>query len=61
MVLDVYAEAKVSLQLEGGLYIPAAKSKFQVALAVGLDGIIGHGRAGIKLEMNLFLIMKHSK
>ena len=53
LVLDVYAEAKVSLQLEGGLYIPAAKSKFQVALAVGLDGIIGHGRAGIKLEMNL--------
>ena len=53
LVLDVFGEAKLPMQIEGGIYIPASKSKFQIAMAVGLDGIIGHGRAGIKLEISL--------
>ena len=53
LVLDVYAEAKVPLRLEGGLYIPSGPSKFQIAFVVGLDGVIGHGRAGIKLSISL--------
>ena len=53
LVFDVYGEAKVPMQIEGGLYIPASKSPVQIAMVVGLDGIIGHGRAGIKLEISL--------
>lgn len=53
LVFDIYAEAKVPMQLEGGLYLPASKSPMQIAMVVGLDGIIGHGRAGIKLEISL--------
>ena len=51
--LDVYAEAKVPYQLEAGLYFPSAKSPIQIALVIGLEGVICHGRAGIKLEITL--------
>ena len=56
LVLDVYAEAKCSLAIEGGLYIPetsGSKEPVQIALVVGLEGIIAHGRAGVKLELSL--------
>ena len=54
LVFDVYAEAKVALQIEGGLYFPTEiNSPFLLAFVVGLDGVIGHGRAGIKLEICL--------
>ena len=53
LVLDAYAEAKVPLNIEGGLYLPDANSPILIAFVVGLDGIIGHGRAGIKLEICL--------
>ena len=54
LAFDVYLEAYVSLKLEGGIYVPcSAKSPFQTAFAVGLDGVIAHARAGIKLEIYL--------
>ena len=56
LVLDVYAEAKCSLAIEGGLYIPETsgpKVPVQIALVVGLEGIIAHGRAGVKYELSL--------
>ena len=53
LVFDIYAEAKVNLIIEGGFYIPNRKSKMLVALAVGLDGVIGHGRAGVKLSIGM--------
>ena len=51
LIFDIYAEAKVYLQIEGGFYIPNSKSNILTAFVVGLDGIIGHGRAGVKLEI----------
>ncbi len=51
--LDVYVEAKVPFQLEAGLYFPPGKSPIQIGFVVGLGGVIGHGRAGIKLEITL--------
>ena len=53
LILDVYGEASVPLQLEGGLYLPDSKSPILIALVVGLEGVIGHGRAGIKLEITI--------
>ena len=53
LVFEIFGEAKVPLQLEGGLYFPSGKSAIQIAMVLGLDGIIGHGRAGIKLEIYL--------
>jgi hypothetical protein len=54
LVLDLYAEAKLPFQIEGGLYIPSEpESPLTIAMVVGLDGIIGHGRAGLKLEIHL--------
>ena len=53
LVFDVYVEAKVPMQIEAGLYFPPSKSPVQIAMVLGLDGIIGHGRAGIKLEISL--------
>ena len=51
---DVFVEAKVQLGIEGGFYIPSRKSPVNICFVVGLDGIIGHGRAGIKLDFSIF-------
>ena len=48
--LDLYAEAKVPMKIEGGLYIPPTPgSPLVTAFVVGLDGVIAHGKAGVKL------------
>ena len=55
LAFDVYIEAYLSVKFEGGFYIPCStKSPISSAFAVGLDGVIGHGRAGIKLEIYIF-------
>ena len=53
LILDFYAEAKVPINIEGGLYIPESPEPISIAFVVGLDGIIGHGKAGLKLEIHL--------
>jgi len=50
---ESYAEAKVELGIEGGFYIPSGESPIQISFVVGLNGLIGDGRAGIKLEFTL--------
>ena len=35
------------------MYFPPGKSPIQIGFVVGLEGAIGHGRAGIKLEITL--------
>ena len=51
--LDVYVEVKVPISLEAGLYFPPKDSPIQIGFVVGIDGTICHGRAGIKLWINL--------
>ena len=43
----------VPINIEGGLYIPESPEPISIAFVVGLDGIIGHGKAGLKLEIHL--------
>ena len=50
---ESYAEAKVELGIEGGFYLPSGESPIQINFVVGLSGVIGDGRAGIKLEFSL--------
>ena len=49
---DIYGEAKVETKVEGGVFIPpTAESPMSMSFSVGLDGIIGQGKAGLKLEI----------
>jgi len=48
--LDLYAKAEVSLSFEAGIYIPpSGKSTLEISISTGLRGILGSGKAGIKL------------
>ena len=49
LTFDIYGEAKVPMTVEGGFYIPSGPSSVVASFVVGLSGVIGHGRAGIKL------------
>ena len=53
LTFDVYAEAGVGLDIEGGFYLPSSSSPIQINFVVGLGGTIGEGKAGIKLEFSL--------
>ena len=53
--LDIYSQAKVHLKLEGGFYSPASlDAPIVLAFVLGLNGTIGDGRAGLKLDISLF-------
>ena len=48
--LDLYAKAEVSLSFEAGIYIPPyGNSVLEMSISTGLRGILGSGKAGIKL------------
>jgi hypothetical protein len=51
--LDFYVKGEVSLNLELGLYIPGINSPVELAIVVGLKGVLGSGTIGLKLEYNL--------
>ena len=53
LILDIFEELRVPLGVKGGLYIPTNKSLVQIEMLVGLNGTIGNGGAGIKLNNNL--------
>ena len=51
---EVYVEAYVGFKFEGGFYVPCSpESILKTAFAIGFDGVIGHGRAGMRLEIYL--------
>ena len=52
--LDLYAKAKVGVSFEAGIYIPGASSSLEISICTGLTGILGSGKAGIKLYLKFF-------
>ena len=52
--LDINARAEVSLSFEAGIYIPPQGNVgMEISISTGLKGILGSGRAGIKLYLRL--------
>ena len=51
--LTTYEKVDVSLNLELGFYIPGTYSPVELAITVGLKGVLGSGQVGLKLEYNL--------
>ena len=43
----------MSLSLELGFYIPGTSSPVELAICVGLKGVLGSGKIGLYLEYNL--------
>ena len=49
---DLYAKAEVSINFEVGIYIPPEGSKtLEISLRVGIKGILGSGKAGMKVYL----------
>ena len=48
---DISGEAEVSISLEVGCYIPSYSSAVEISLTVGIKGILGSGKIGIKLTL----------
>ena len=46
-------EASVGLNLELGLYIPSGLSPISISISVGITGILGYGKIGVKLNFYL--------
>jgi len=54
LAFEVYVEAYVGIKFEGGFYMPCStESPIKTAFTIGIDGVLGHGRAGMKLEIYL--------
>ena len=51
--LNLYLQAEISLNLELGFYIPGTYSPVELAICVGLKGVLGSGNIGLKLDYNL--------
>ena len=51
--LNIYVKAEVSLNLEIGYYIPAKNSPVELAVCMGLKGVLGSGTIGLNLNYNL--------
>ena len=49
--IDASGEASCSLTLDLGLYVPSNKSIISISVNMGIHGIIGAGKVGIKLEL----------
>ena len=53
LTYDTFTEAKVQLDIDSKCCIPSNSSPVQLNFIVGLTGIVGNGKAGIKLQFCL--------
>ena len=49
--LDLYGMAEVSIALEIGAYVPSLHNPIQISLSLGFKGVLGAGKAGMKLSL----------
>ena len=49
--IDVYGMGEISISFEIGAYVQSTKSPIQLSLSLGIKGVMGSGRAGIKLSL----------
>ena len=50
---DAYVSAKVSIALHLGFYFPGVPSTIEISIFVGINGVLGSGKIGIKLDLYL--------
>jgi hypothetical protein len=50
---DIYGSAEVSLSLEFGVYIPPYPVGTEISLSIGIKGLLGSGKVGMKLSINI--------
>jgi len=48
---DIYGMAEVSVSFEVGAYVPSLYSPIQISLSLGLKGVLGAGKIGMKLSL----------
>ena len=53
IVEDFSLSALAAVKLEIGLYFPAESSGFQMSFAIGIKGILGSGKVGLKASISL--------
>ena len=55
LTLDLYLGAEASVSLEIGLYFPpfSMLNSFQISFAIGIKGVLGSGKIGMKLSIYL--------
>ena len=51
--IDIFGEAEVGVTVEIGLCIPSSESPINLSIRFGLEGILGKGGIGMKLELFL--------
>ena len=51
--LNLSVKANVSMDFELGFYIPGTYSPVELSITVGLKGVLGNGKIGLKFEYNL--------
>ena len=54
LILDCYLNAIASVSLEIGLYYPPFSTGFEMSFSIGIKGILGSGKVGVKDFSNLF-------
>ena len=51
--IDIYGEAEASVSLDVGFYVPSHKSMVSTSVHIGIHGLIGSGKVGLKLSLFL--------
>ena len=53
LFFDAYVNTKVSIALNVGFYFPGVSSTIEISIIVGINGVLGSGKIGIKLDLYL--------
>ena len=53
LFFDAYVNAIVSIALHVGFYYPGVSSTLEISIIVGINGVLGSGKIGIKLDLYL--------
>ena len=54
LITDCYLNAIASVSLEVGIYYPPFPAGFEISFSIGIKGILGSGKVGVKNLSNLF-------